>query len=297
MTYDFPTLALLFSGASIAGFFGALLGIGGGLFIVPMLALLLHLPMKVAVAASIVSVIATSNAGGSKYVEQKISNVRLAMFLEVSTTVGALAGSILALYLQEWLMLLIFAALLVNMAYNALATRKLDDQRIASGEFATAPQDRISKWLDLRGDYYDHAAAREVHYVVTGSGIGSVISLFAGVASGLLGVGGGVLKVAGMNRYMNIPLKVAVGTSKLMIGITAAVSATLFFAAGAIQFAIVGPVALGTTFGATVGTMVMNRLNTVTLKRILVVLMVYMAYSMVAKALQMRFDILLPVLN
>lgn len=295
MNYDLPTLSLLFTGASIAGFFGALLGIGGGLFIVPMLALILHLPMKTAVAASIVAVIATSNAGGSKYVEQKISNVRLAMFLEVFTTVGALAGSVLALYLQEWLMLLIFALLLINMAYNALATRKLDDQRIASGEFANAEQCSLSKRLDLRGDYHDQAANRDVHYVVNGLAIGSGISVLAGMASGLLGVGGGVLKVSAMNRYMNIPLKVAVGTSKLMIGITAAVSATLFFAAGAIQFAIAGPVALGTTFGATVGTMVMNRLNNATLKRILVVLMLYMAYSMVAKALLMRFDIALPV--
>jgi len=294
MTYDIATLSLMFVGSSVAGFFGALLGIGGGLFIVPMLVLILHLPMKTAVAASIVSVIATSNAGGSKYVDQHISNVRLAMFLEVFTTVGALAGSILALYLQEWLMLLIFDLLLANMAYSALATRGLDDRRIASGEFATAPQDRISRQLDLRGAYHDQAAGRDVQYLVTGAVSGSAISLLAGVASGLLGVGGGVLKVSAMNRYMNIPLKVAVGTSKLMIGVTAAVSSTLFFAAGAIQFALVGPVALGTTAGATAGTMVMNRLNNATLKRILTVLMFYMAYSMVAKALQLRFQISLP---
>lgn len=294
MTYDISTLTLLFFGASIAGFFGALLGIGGGLFIVPMLVLILHLPMKMAVAASIVSVIATSNAGGSKYVEQKISNVRLAMFLEVFTTVGALVGAALVLHLPDWLMQLIFAALLINMAYNALVTRKLDDQRIASGEFATIEQDTLSRKLDLRGAYHDQAANRDVQYLITGTAKGSVISFFAGIASGLLGVGGGVLKVSAMNRYMNIPMKVAVGTSKLMIGITAAVSATLFFAAGMIQFALIGPVALGTTAGATAGTMVMNRLDNATLKRILTVLMFYMAYSMIAKALQIRFQISLP---
>jgi uncharacterized membrane protein YfcA len=297
MIYSFQTVAFLFLGASVAGFFGALLGIGGGLFIVPMVVLLFHLPMKVAVAASIVSVIATSNAGGSRYVDQRITNLKLAMFLEIFTTIGALAGSVLALYLQEWAMLLLFSLLLINMAYNAFVTRKLDDQRIATGAFAKAAQDSVSKRLDLRGSYYDQAAGREVVYVVTRSGVGALVSFLAGVASGLLGVGGGVLKVSAMNRYMNIPMKVAVGTSKLMIGVTAAVSSTLFFMAGMIQFALVGPIALGTTVGATGGTLVMNRLKSVALKRILTVLMFYMAYSMIAKALSIRFQIHLPNLG
>jgi uncharacterized membrane protein YfcA len=151
--------------------------------------------------------------------------------------------------------------------------------------------------LGLRGTYYDQAAKQEVAYVVNGTGIGATVSFLAGVASGMLGVGGGVLKVSAMNRYMNIPMKVAVGTSKLMIGVTAAVSSTLFYMAGAIQFALVGPIALGTTMGATGGTMVMNRIKSVVLKRILTVLVVYMAYSMIAKALQMRFGIALPHLG
>jgi uncharacterized protein len=294
MSGNLATIALLFSGASVAGFFGALLGIGGGLFIVPLLVLILHLPMKIAVAASIVSVIATSNAGGSRYVEQGITNLKVAMFLEMFTTVGALAGGVLALYLQEWLMLLLFAALMLNMAYSAFKTRNLDDERIAAGTFAASPQDRVCKALDLRGSYYDQAAGREVPYVVTGSGIGSAVSLLAGIASGLLGVGGGVLKVSAMNRYMNIPMKVAVATSKLMIGVTAAVSSTLFFFSGVIHFGLVGPIALGTTCGATLGSRLMNRLRSVVLKRILTVLVLYMAYSMTAKALQMRFGIVLP---
>jgi len=294
MIYSFSTVALLFLGATVAGFFGSLLGIGGGLFIVPMIVLGFHLPMKVAVAASIVSVIATSNAGGSRYVEQHITNLKVAMFLEVFTTLGALVGSVMALYMQEWAMLLLFSALLLNMAYSAFVTRKLDDRRIATGEFATAPQDRVSRALGLRGTYFDQAANRRVDYVVNGTGVGSLISFLAGVASGMLGVGGGVLKVSAMNRYMNIPMKVAVGTSKLMIGVTAAVSSTLFYMAGAIQFALVGPIAIGTTMGATGGTMVMNRVKSIVLKRVLTVLVIYMAYSMIAKALQLRFGIVLP---
>ncbi len=294
MTFTVQTVAILFAGASVAGFFGALLGIGGGLFIVPLLVLGFHLPMKTAVAASLVAVIATSNAGGSKYVDQHITNIRLAMFLEVFTTAGAIAGAILALYLQDWIMLLVFAALLVNMGWNAFATRKLDDQRIAAGGFTDAPQDTISRKLQLRGDYFDQAANRHVNYVVTGSRIGALVSLLAGVLSGMLGIGGGVLKVSAMNRHMNIPMKAAVATSKLMIGITAAIGSLVFFLAGTIQFGLVGPIAVGTTVGATAGTMVMNRLSSALLKKTLTFFMFYMAYSMIAKALQLRFGINLP---
>src|SRR5512138_1687273 len=111
MYYSLRFVAALFGSAIGAGFLGALLGVGGGVIIVPFMVLMFHLPMKVAVATSIVSVIATSNAGGSKYVDQRITNLRLAMALEIATTIGALSGSVLALYLRDWVMLLIFAAL------------------------------------------------------------------------------------------------------------------------------------------------------------------------------------------
>jgi len=292
------SLVLGFLGAAfVAGFFGALLGVGGGIFIVPALVLGFHLPLKIAVAASIVSVIATSNAGGSSYVDQRITNLHLAMFLEVFTTTGALSGSVLALFLNEWVMSLIFAGMLAYMAYAAYSTRNLDDVRIASGEFARAKPDRIARWLDLKGSYFDQAAGKQVEYVVGGTPIGILVSYLAGITSGLLGVGGGVLKVSAMNRYMNVPMKVAVGTSKLMIGVTAAVSSILFLLHGLIHFAVVAPVALGTTIGATAGTLVMNRLHSVVLKWIFSALMVYLAYEMFAKALQLGFGIHLPALG
>ncbi len=297
MTYTLTSVAALFGAATLAGFLGALLGVGGGIFIVPAMVLLFHLPVKIAVAASIVSVIATSNAGGSSYVDQHITNLRLAMFLEIATTLGALSGAVLALFLREWVMLMIFAVMLAYMAWAAYSTRNLDDQRIASGEFSRARPDRLARWLDLRGSYYDEAARREVEYIVCGTGTGALISGLAGVASGLLGVGGGVLKVSAMNRYMNVPMKVAVGTSKLMIGVTAAVGAILFFLAGLVHFAVVAPVALGTTLGATVGTMIMNRLHSVALKWVFSVLMAYMAYGLVARALLERFGVHLPNLG
>jgi len=294
MNYTPLFVFLLFVGASIGGFFGALLGIGGGLFMVPMMALVCHLPMKVAVATSIVAVIATSNAGGSKYVERRITNLRLSMLLEIATTIGALIGAVMAMHLPDWVLLFVFAGVLVNMAWSNFRSRKLDDERIAAGGFTSIEQSRLAKWLQLRGSYYDEAAQKQVDYLSSGVGKGSFISLMAGVASGMLGIGGGALKVSGMNRHMNVPMKVAVGSSKLMIGITAAVSALLFFAAGALHFALVGPVALGTTFGATLGTRVMNRLKSSTLKKMLFVLMLYMAYAMIVKACEVRFGLHLP---
>jgi uncharacterized membrane protein YfcA len=297
MYYSFGFVASLLGSSIVAGFLGALLGVGGGMIIVPFLVLIYHLPMKFAVATSIVSVIATSNAGGSKYVDQRITNLRLAMFLEIATTLGALSGSVLALYLRDWIMLLVFAALLLYLAVASYTTRNLDDQRIASGEFANAPQDRLARWLNLRGSYRDEAAQKTVEYVINGSLIGAGISYFGGVTSGLLGVGGGVLKVSAMNRYMNVPMKVAVATSKLMIGVTAAVGSILFFVAGLIHFNVVAPVAIGTTVGATLGTMVMNRLRSASLKLVFTVLVGYLAYGMIARALAIGFNIHLPNLT
>lgn len=294
MIYSLGFVLWLLGAALVAGFFGALLGVGGGIFIVPALVLGFHLPLKIAVAASIVSVIATSNAGGSSYVDQRITNLHLAMFLEIFTTTGALSGSVLALFLREWVMSLVFALMLAYMAYAAYTTRNLDDQRIATGEFARAKPDRIARYLDLRGSYFDQAANKQVDYVICGTSIGISVAYLAGITSGLLGVGGGVLKVSAMNRYMNVPMKVAVGTSKLMIGVTAAVSSILFFLHGLIHFAVVAPVALGTTIGATIGTTVMNRLHSAVLKWIFSALMLYLAYEMFAKALQLGYGIHLP---
>lgn len=297
MLYSREFVIVLFAAAVVAGFFGALLGVGGGIFIVPALVLGFHLPIKIAVAASLVSVIATSNAGGSRYVDHHITNLRLGMFLEVATTIGALSGSVLALFLKEWIMLLLFAALLLYMAVTAWTTRRKDDEAIARGGFNLRPPDAWSRRLNLSGAYFDEALQRQVDYTVTGSGVGIGVSYLAGVASGLLGVGGGVLKVSAMNRSMNVPMKAAVGTSKMMIGVTAAVGSILFYLAGLIHYFIVAPVALGTTAGATLGTFIMNRLRSVVLKWLFAVLMLYMTYGMLAKALALRFHIVLPSLG
>jgi len=283
-------------GAIFAGFLGALMGVGGGIIIVPILTVYMGVPIHVAIAASIASVIATSNAGGSGYLEQKITNVKLAFFLEMFTTSGALIGSVVALYLNNQSLFVIFGVMLLYLSFVIFRTRNLDEMKFATGGFLKAKQDKVSSYLGLRGSYYDAAEGKEVRYVVNGSAPGGLIAFFAGIGSGLLGIGGGVFKVSAMNKYMNVPMKVAVATSKFMIGVTAAVSAITYFAAGQLDFYVLAPVAIGTTVGATMGTWFMNRIKARNLKMVFAVILLYLAYTMVARGLT-AWGIFLPYLG
>ena len=292
VTLGFIIAAL--TAAIFAGFLGALFGIGGGMIIVPFLTAYLGIPIHEAIAISIVSVIATSNAGGSSYVEQRITNIELAMFLEVATTAGALIGSFIALLLESWELFLIFVVLLAYVAFASFKTRRIDEKRIAKEGFMKINQDRLSKYLSLAGTYYDANEKKDVPYLVTRAPEGSLISSLAGVVSGLLGVGGGIIKVAAMNIFMNVPMKAAVATSKFMIGVTAATGALLFFLAGLVDPYVIAPVALGTTLGATVGTWVMPRVKSSALKVAFGFLVIYLAYTMLAQGLALGFRIYLP---
>lgn len=286
---------LMFLIAVFAGFFGALVGIGGGIVIVPALSVIFHLPIHTAIAASIVSVIATSIAGARSYVDQQITNVRLGMFLEISTTLGALLGALIGVMVRGWVLALTFAALVFYMAIISFRTRKTEDKMIRAGVYGEGvSSDTISLSLRLAGNYHDAAMQTEVNYMATRTVEGSLISSFAGIASGMLGVGGGIIKVAAMNSLMGIPMKVAVATSKFMIGVTAAISAVVYFIAGGINFYVVAPVALGTMLGATLGSAVMNKLRSRVIKTIFFVLMLYLGYQMLARGLSSGFGINLP---
>lgn len=285
---------MMFLVAIFAGFFGALVGIGGGVIIVPALTLLFRLPIHMAIAASIVSVIATSIAGALSYVDQQITNVRLGMFLEISTTAGALVGAFIGVMMNGWLLSLIFGVLVFYMAVVSFRSRKTEDQMIETGGYSLETGDNIARWLTLRGSYHDEAADKEIDYYATRTVQGSIVASLAGVGSGLLGIGGGVIKVAAMNSMMKIPMKAAVGTSKFMIGVTAATSAVVYFLAGGIDVYVVAPVALGTMFGATIGSLVMNRLHSRVLKTVFFLLMVYLGYQMIAKGILTGVNFKLP---
>lgn len=215
---------ILFLIAIIAGLLGALVGIGGGIIIVPALTLILNLPIHTAIAASLISVIATSVAGAHRYVEQQITNIRLGIFLEVSTTAGAFCGAFLALVLHGSLLGIIFGLLVFFMAIFSYRTRSHDDNIKFSTEIDK--QNKFEYYLSLKDSYHDQSLQKDIIYTVKRPLAGSIFSYFAGVGSGLLGIGGGIIKVAVMNTLMGIPIKVAVATSKFMIGVTAAARKT-----------------------------------------------------------------------
>ena len=280
----------------VAGFLGALMGIGGGIIIVPALTIIFGVPIKEAIAISIVTVVATSISGGSSYVEQRITNIRLAIFLETSTTIGAFIGALLVLIVSGNYLYVVFALLAFYLALSQILSVKREVKRTESNDFMNVTQDRVSKYLNLRGDYFDMSINHKVEYLVKNSIIGWIVSFLAGLGSGLLGVGGGIFKVSVMNIFMNVPLKAAVATSKFMIGVTAATSAILYFVAGLLNLEYIAPAALGTMLGASVGTALMNRIRVKWLKVFFFLLMCYIGYNMLGKGLLLTLGLRLPLI-
>ena len=280
----------------VAGFLGALMGIGGGIIIVPVLTIIFGVPIKEAIAISIVTVVATSISGGSSYVEQRITNIRLAIFLETSTTIGAFIGALLVLIVSGNYLYVVFALLAFYLALSQILSVKREVKRTESNDFMNITQDRVSKYLNLRGDYFDMSINHKVEYLVKNSIIGWIVSFLAGLGSGLLGVGGGIFKVSVMNIFMNVPLKAAVATSKFMIGVTAATSAILYFVAGLLNLEYIAPAALGTMLGASVGTALMNRIRVKWLKVFFFLLMCYIGYNMLGKGLLLTLGLRLPLI-
>ena len=283
---DFVQMGLMLISSIFAGFVGALFGIGGGVIIVPTLTAFLGLGIKDAIATSIVGVVATSIAGASRYLKQGITNVKLALFLETSATLGAMSGAMLEMVSPSSILFMILAALLLFMALNQVKTFREEERRIRSGGFK-GKGDRISNGLRLSGSYHDAADRVRVEYTPTRSKLGIAMSYFAGLFSGLLGIGGGVLKVPIMNQFMDVPMKVSVGTSKFMIGITASTAALVYFSFGLVKPELASPVVLGVVMGATLGAMVMNRIKAGYLKLAFASLLVYFSYLMATKGLSL----------
>ena len=286
--------AKLFVMAVIAGFVGALMGIGGGIIIVPTLTSLFNLPIREAIAVSIVSVIATSISGKSTYFKQGLTNVRLAIFLETSTAIGALIGAMLVLIIPGSILYLVFSIFAFYVGVSQLYSMKTETKRLTSGEFKRVKPDAISRFLNLSGEYFDEAEGTKVEYVVKNSIAGWLVSLLAGIGSGMLGIGGGFLKVSAMNVFMSIPLKVAIATSKFMIGVTAATSAIMYYVCGVINLEAAAPTALGTATGAILGTGVMNKIRVKWLKVAFALLTFYLGYSMLRKGVLLLTGLALP---
>lgn len=259
-----------------AGALGAMLGLGGGIIIIPGLTLLLGLPIRYAIGASIVSVIATSSGAAAAYVRGGLSNLRIAIALEVATTVGALSGAFVAGYVAPRWLYVIFGLLL---AYSAIALLGRLHLELPRG----VPHDPLAARLRFSGEYFDQALGERVAYAATGVIPGGLMMYLAGLFSGLLGIGSGLFNVLALDITMRLPLKVSAATSNFMIGVTAAASAGVYFARGDIHPLIDAPVALGVLGGAWAGTSVMPRLRSTTIRKVFIPVLVIVAVEMIIR--------------
>ncbi|MGD1210907.1 MAG: sulfite exporter TauE/SafE family protein [Candidatus Acidiferrales bacterium] len=266
---------LIAGGSFLAGLLGALTGLGGGVVIVPLLALVFGVDIRYAIGASLVSVIATSSGAAAAYLKEGYSNIRVGMFLEVATTIGALCGAFLAARIPTAAIAIIFGAVLLYSAWTSI-TRPPE---------VSAPEpDRLARLLKLDGHYPTPEGMRAYH--VRGVPLGFGLMYVAGVLSGLLGIGSGAIKVLAMDRVMHIPFKVSTTTSNFMIGVTAAASAGIYLHRGYLEPGIAMPVMLGVLAGALLGARILPEAKVRTLRIIFSAAISAVAIEMIVQGIR-----------
>jgi hypothetical protein len=259
--------------AAAAGFLGSLTGLGGGVVIIPLLTLMLGVDIRYAIGASLISVIATSSGAAAAYVKEGITNIRIGMFLEIATTMGAVGGAIVALHVAPSLIAVIFGLVLLHSAYLQFRASPSDGLIVARDPLATR--------LKMNGTFPGPEGLRP--YNVRAVPAGFAIMALAGVLSGLLGIGSGALKVIAMDRVMRLPFKVSTTTSNFMIGVTAAASAGVYLGRGYIDPALSLPVMLGVLTGSLVGARFLAGAKTRTLRIVFALAVVFLGIEMVYK--------------
>lgn len=269
------SLLLLFI-SLFAGFLGALLGLGGGLIIVPTLTLGFGVDIRYAIAASLISIIATSSGAAASFLKDHLTNLRLAVLLEVGTVAGAITGFVIATHINNSVLYLLFGGLLVFSA--VMMIRKKEDHR--------AMEDHPwSVRLKLAGSYQDERTKEVIDYKVAQVPFGLFVMYGAGILSALLGIGSGIFKVLAMDGAMKLPMKVSSATSNFMIGVTASASAGAYLLRGDIRPEIVAPVSVGIIIGSFIGGKVMPKMPAYLIRRIFVVVLSVVAVQMIRKGL------------
>ena len=274
-------LLLLVLVAIVAGFVGSLVGIGGGLFLVPALVLLFGLDIHYAIGASLIAVIANSCASGSSYVDQGLTDLRVGMFLESASVVGGLLAALLAVTLlasQSNALTLAFVPVVVIAILLMLRHRKVETN-------PALPMDAVATRLRLSGVYREEGTGRAAPYGARASLLGLAFAGLAGFAAVLLGIGGGTFNVPAMNAVMNIPLRVATATSTFKIGLVAAAGTIVYLFAGDVLLLIAAPVALGSIVGSLLGSRYQLRAGVGALRYLFLGVLVFAAISMAARGL------------
>lgn len=260
----------------VAGLAGSLLGIGGGIIVVPVLTLLFHVDIRLAIGASIISVIATSSGAAAAYVKEHLTNMRVGMFLEIATTTGAITGAYITGLVSQRFLFIVFGLIL---GYSSVQMFRGHFKKVD----LVVPDDKLADRLALHDNYYDEAEQRQISYKVTHTKFGLFLMYVAGMVSGLLGIGSGALKVPAMDLAMRLPMKVSAATSNFMIGVTAAASAGIYFARGDIDPFIAAPVAAGVLVGAVGGSRILPKLRNGAIRGLFVVVLLFISMQMLYK--------------
>ncbi|SFM89574.1 hypothetical protein SAMN05428949_1208 [Chitinophaga sp. YR627] len=272
MTIISLTLIIL-AGAYLAGLIGSMTGLGGGFIVIPLLTLILHVDIRYAIGASLVSVIATSSGAGVAYAKEGVANLRLAMFLEIATTIGAIAGAFFSAYVPVHIIPVLIGTILIFSSVMSL--RKIKDTKCEHPS-------QLGYRLKLNGTY--RMGAQNINYSIRNITGGFFTMLFAGFTSGLLGIGSGALKVLAMDSVMRVPFKVSTTTSNFMIGVTAAASAVIYFQHGYMDTVITMPVGIGVLLGSLTGARLLARINSPRTLRLIFAIVVSML------AIQMMYN-------
>jgi uncharacterized membrane protein YfcA len=268
---------ILFLISIFAGFLGSLLGLGGGIIIVPALTLFFKVDIRYAVAASLISIIATSSTGAGNFIKEKLTNIRVAVLLELGTVAGALTGYLISSQINAKWLYLIFGIFLIFSSLMMMRRR---------GDKLLSPPHSWSLKLGLSGTYY-HEKNGFIPYHVANVPLGLVSMYFAGILSALLGIGSGIFKVLAMDSAMKLPIKVSTATSNFMIGVTAAASAGAYFLKGDMRPELTSPVALGIFIGSWVGGKMMTKIQTSMLRKLFVIILMVVSFQMILKGIKL----------
>lgn len=270
---------ILLAASYCAGLLGSLTGLGGGVVVIPVLTLCFGVDFHYAVGAALVASIATSSGSGSAYVKEGVTNIRLGMFLEIATTIGAVCGAAVAIYLNSNTIAIIYGSVLVLTAAMQ-QRRKSDHDGVVGSEMA--------RRLKLFGSWPQKDGTMK-HYQLRHVGGGFSVMYVAGVLSGILGIGSGVLKVIAMDGIMKVPFKVSTTTSNFMMGVTACASAVIYVQRGNIVPGMACPVMIGVLFGALTGAKLLKRLDVRLLRRIFCIVILMVAANMIYQGTTGKF--------
>jgi len=258
----------------VVGFVGSLTGLGGASILIPLL-VLMGIPVKEAIACGMVAIIATSSGSASSYVKDRITNIRVAMFLEVFTICGAIAGATITTIIHPVYLYFFFAAFLLT-SFLKIKSKDLDYRE-------PQHQDRVSRWLGLKGSYYDEYSRKVIEYKADHAIQGGLGMLVAGLAAGMLGIGAGAFKVTVQENILKLPPKVSSTTSNFIIGMTALAGVSVYIFSGLLNLTLMAPMAIGTTVGAFMGGRILNKISDKVLRILFFLIVAYLIAQMVYK--------------